>query len=106
MIKRATWFVSGAVAGATGMGLVARRVKRRVRRTVLQLSPTYVARHTRLRVRSAVADGRRAMLLKEAELRARRDGTPWPPVDTDPRRNAEVIELRPRHGRERRSSAK
>jgi hypothetical protein len=70
MIKRLSWFVGGAVAGAAGVGAA----KRKVRRTAAQLSPTAVAKNTAHRVREAVSEGRQAMKAKEAELRGRRDG--------------------------------
>lgn len=81
MIKRATWFVSGAVAGAAGSTYLTRKVTRTVKRTAAQLAPPTLARSIGRRVRSrardvgeAVRDGRAAMRAKEAELRARRDG--------------------------------
>ncbi len=77
MIKRARWFVSGAVAGAAGVSYASRKVKR----TAAQLAPVEVARTVGRRVRDrahdigeAVRDGRAAMRAKEAELRALRDG--------------------------------
>ena len=78
MIKRLTWFVGGAVAGITGAGYA----KRKVKQTASQLTPSKVARATAAKVRErkdavvdAVRDGREAMHVKEAELRADRDGT-------------------------------
>ena len=77
-MKRLSWFVSGAVAGVAGAGFA----KKKVRQTASHLAPTNVARSamTRLRrrghdVADAVSEGRQAMHDKEAELRARRDGT-------------------------------
>jgi hypothetical protein len=77
MMKRLTWFVAGA---ASGIG-VARVAKRKVQQTVDKLSPDHVARQTVAGVRAAVMDvadalkdGRLAMVAKEAEMRARRDG--------------------------------
>lgn len=77
MMKRLTWFVGGVAAGASGVGFV----KRRLQRTAAQFAPVNVARQAVGGVRdrvdgvvSAVRDGRRAAAVKEAELRARRDG--------------------------------
>jgi hypothetical protein len=70
MIKRLTWFVGGAVAGATA----ASAAKRKVKKTAAQLAPATVAKTAVQRVRDAVEDGRHAMRAKEAELKARRDG--------------------------------
>lgn len=78
MIKRLTWFVGGAVAGVTGAGYA----KRKVKETASQLAPTNVARSAVAKVRArthdvvdAVRDGREAMHAREAELRAKLDGT-------------------------------
>ena len=78
MIKRLTWFVGGAVAGVTGAGYA----KRKVKETASQLTPSKVVRTAASKVRErkdavvdAVRDGREAMHVKEAELRADRDGT-------------------------------
>ena len=77
MMKRVTWFVSGAVAGAAGAGYA----KKKVKKTAAQLAPVHVAKDAAGRVRSRVADvgdavreGRAAMKAKETELRARLDG--------------------------------
>lgn len=70
MIKRLSWFVGGALAGAAGVGAA----KRKVRKTAAQLAPVNVAKGAAHRVREAVAEGRQAMKAKEAELRGRRDG--------------------------------
>lgn len=77
MIKRVTWFVSGAVAGVVGTGYA----KRKVRSTASQLAPVNVARGAVGRVKSrvhdvgdAVREGREAMRTKEKELKARVDG--------------------------------
>ena len=78
MTKRLTWFISGALAGIAGVGYA----KRKVRYTAATLAPGNVAKTAISRARErghdvadAVRDGRRAMHDKEAELRARRDGT-------------------------------
>lgn len=70
MIKRFTWFVAGAVAGVAAMGAARRKVKA----AAADLAPAEVLRRTGDRVRDAVAEGRRAMRAKEAELRARSGG--------------------------------
>lgn len=85
-MRRATVFVSGVVAGATGATYATRKVKRTVKRTVQntteQLKPTNVVKTVGRSVRSgaghvvdAVRDGRAAMREREDELRGRRDGT-------------------------------
>ena len=78
MIKRLTWFVGGAVAGVASAGYA----KRKVKETASQLAPGNVARTAVAKVRErthdvvdAVRDGREAMHAKEAELRARLDGS-------------------------------
>ena len=70
MIKRLTWFVGGAVAGAAGINAATRKVKK----TAAQLAPVTVAKGAVHRVREAVSEGRQAMRAKEAELKGRRDG--------------------------------
>ena len=77
MMKRLTWFVGGVAAGAIGVG----RAKRKVRSVASDLAPVQVARRATDRVRQrghdvaeAVREGRRAMRMKELELRARVDG--------------------------------
>jgi demethoxyubiquinone hydroxylase (CLK1/Coq7/Cat5 family) len=76
-MKRLTWFVVGA---ASGIGS-ARLAKKKVQQTVDRLSPDHVARQSVIRLKhvgqdiaDAIRDGRGAMVAKEAELRARRDG--------------------------------
>ena len=77
MIKRLTWFLGGAVAGAAGAGYA----KRKVRATAVQLAPANVARTVTAKVRGrardaveAVREGKAAMQAKEAELQAKRSG--------------------------------
>ena len=77
MMKRATWFAVGVTAGALG----SEYTKRKVRATAAQYTPARVARGTldvarnrALDLADAVRDGRLAMRVREAELRARRDG--------------------------------
>lgn len=77
MIRRLIWFVSGIVAGVSGVLFAGRRVKK----TVGSLAPARVvgkaADATRDKARTigdAWREGREAMRAREAELRARRDG--------------------------------
>ncbi len=79
MMKRVTWFVAGAATGAAGAVAAGRKVKRAADR----LLPANVARsaadavaHKRDAVVAAVREGKAAMIAKEHELRARRDGHP------------------------------
>jgi hypothetical protein len=76
-MKRVTWFVTGAVAGAAG----ASYAKKKVKATASQLAPVHVAKGAAGKVRGgvvnvgdAVREGRAAMKAREAELRARLDG--------------------------------
>lgn len=78
MMKRLSWFISGALAGVAGVGYA----KKKVKATASHLTPTNVAKSARARMRErrhdvseALRDGRSAMQSKEAELIARRDGT-------------------------------
>ena len=70
MIKRLTWFVGGAVAGIAGASVA----KRKAKEVAAEYAPAQMARKAGDRVREAVAEGKRAMKAKEAELRARIDG--------------------------------
>ena len=77
MMKRLTWFMGGVAAGAIGAG----RAKRKVRSVAAELTPLHVARRTTEHVRrrgqdvaEAVREGRRAMRMKELQLRSRIDG--------------------------------
>ncbi len=70
MIKRLTWFVGGAVAGVAGTGFA----KRKVKQATTHLAPSNVVHGMTSRIRDSVAEGRRAMRAREAELRARLDG--------------------------------
>ncbi|MCU1500685.1 MAG: hypothetical protein JWM12_39 [Ilumatobacteraceae bacterium] len=67
MMKRVTWFVGGALAGAAGAGVA----KRKVKQTAAALRPDKLASGAAHRVGDAVREGRRAMRAKENELRAR-----------------------------------
>lgn len=76
-MKRVTWFVGGLAAGAVGAGAA----KRKVRRVTSELAPVQIARRAggevadrTNRVADAVREGRRAMRLRERELRARLEG--------------------------------
>ena len=70
MIKRMTWFVSGAVAGLAGAGMA----KRKFKQAATHLTPKNVVHGVTARVRDSIVEGRVAMRAKEAELRARLDG--------------------------------
>lgn len=79
-MKRLTWFVTGAAAGAAGASYATRKVKQ----TAAQLAPANVARAAN-RVRQggrqvvdAIREGRSAMLAREDELKARRDARAEP----------------------------
>jgi len=79
MIKRLTWFVAGAATGAAGTVAAGRRVRRAAER----LAPVNMARQAvssvarrKHAVAAAVREGKAAMIAKEHELRARRDGHP------------------------------
>jgi len=76
MLKRLTWFTTGAIAGVAGAGFA----KRKVKQTAAQLAPSNIAKVAAAKVREkghdvadAVRDGRDAMRAKEAELRAKLD---------------------------------
>ena len=71
MIKRLVWFVGGAVAGAAAAIAGGRKVKA----AAVELAPANVARKAGDRLKDAVAEGKRAMRAKEAELRGRMNGT-------------------------------
>lgn len=80
-MKRVTWFVTGAAAGAAGASYATRKVKQ----TAAQLAPSNVARGAVHRVRQggrqvvdAVREGRSAMRAREDELKARRDARAEP----------------------------
>ena len=70
MMKRLTWFVGGAAAGIAGASVA----KKKVKAAAAELSPSNVAKRATGRVRDAFHEGKRAMRLKEAEMRARLDG--------------------------------
>lgn len=75
-MKRVTWFVTGAAAGATGAAYATKKVKQ----TAAQLAPANVAKGAAHRAKQAgrqvvdaVREGRAAMSAREDELKARRD---------------------------------
>lgn len=79
MIKRLTWFVAGAATGAAGAVAAGRKVKRAADRLLpgnVARSAVDVVAHKRDAVVAAVREGKAAMIAKEHELRARRDGHP------------------------------
>lgn len=88
MMKRISWFISGAVAGIAGVGYT----KRKLKATASHLAPTNVARAAVAKVRAsshdvvaAVRDGRDAMHAKETELWARVHGrADSPAIETGP----------------------
>ena len=78
MMKRLSWFISGALAGVASVGYA----KKKVKATASHLTPSNVVKSARARVHErrvdvseALRDGRSAMHSKQAELIARRDGT-------------------------------
>ena len=78
MIKRMTWFVSGAVAGVAGVGVA----KRKMKRAATRLTPRHIVHKVTDRVHDAYSEGRKAMRTRELELRARLDGNAVP-LDDD-----------------------
>lgn len=88
MMKRISWFISGAVAGIAGAGYT----KRKLKATASHLAPTNVARAAVAKVRAsshdvvaAIRDGRDAMHAKETELWARVHGrADSPAIETGP----------------------
>lgn len=80
-MKRLTWFVTGAAAGAAGASYATRKVKD----AAAQLAPANVAkraagsvRHSGRQIVDAVKEGRAAMRDREDELKARRDARAEP----------------------------
>jgi len=71
MMKRVTWFVGGAVAGAAGVTVA----KRKVKQAANQLTPKRIVNGLSSRVHDAYIEGLRAMRTREIELRGRMDGT-------------------------------
>ena len=71
MMKRVTWFVGGAEAGAAGVTVA----KRKVKQAATQLTPKRMVNGLTNRVHDAYVEGIRAMRTREIELRGRMDGT-------------------------------
>lgn len=107
MMKRITWFVSGMIAGVTGAFYGSRKLKQKAE----TLKPVNVAKDVAGKVRDrvddvveAVREGRAAMLDKELELRARRDGevADTEVVSVEPGRVVVLRAARDRRARRRR----
>src|SRR4051794_3604543 len=71
MMKRMTWFVGGAVAGAAGVTVG----KRKIKQAANQLTPKPMVNGLTNRVHDAYVEAVRAMRTREVELRGRMDGT-------------------------------
>jgi hypothetical protein len=71
MMKRLTWFVGGAVAGAAGVTVA----KRKVKQAATQLTPKRMVNGLTSRVHDAYVEGINAKRAREMELRGRMDGT-------------------------------
>jgi len=71
MMKRVTWFIGGAVAGAAGVTVA----KRKVKQAANQLTPKRMVTGISSRVHDAYIEGIRAKRAREIELRGRLDGT-------------------------------
>lgn len=72
-MKRVTWFVGGAVAGAAGASYAKQAVSKRARQAAARLNPATLAKKAGSNVAGAVREGRAAMKARESELRGRRD---------------------------------
>jgi len=77
MMKRATWFAGGVVAGLASAGYA----KKKVKQTASQMAPTQMAksalgavRNTTSNVADAFREGRQVMKHTEDELHAKREG--------------------------------
>ncbi|CAN5454283.1 hypothetical protein BH10ACT2_BH10ACT2_03500 [soil metagenome] len=81
MMKRATWFTAGAVAGVLGT----RMAKKKVQAVAIELSPSNLAHKAADRAREAAHEGAEAIKAKVTELRVR--------LTAQPEESAEVIEL-------------
>lgn len=91
MIKRMTWFVSGAVAGVAGVGLA----KRKMKRAATNFTPKNIVHKVTDRVHDAFSEGRKAMRSRELELRARLDGNAAPLADDLDEGDEVVVDGRP-----------
>jgi hypothetical protein len=65
-MKRVVWFAAGAVAGVSGSAYA----RRKAREAAIRYRPVSVAKGAVDRVTDAVREGRKAMVAREAELRA------------------------------------
>lgn len=88
MMKRVTWFMSGVIAGVSGVWYGSRRLKEKAE----SLKPVTVARGAAARARGrvddvveAVREGRGAMRDKEQQLRS----------EYDPDSSSEVVSIEP-----------
>ncbi len=95
MFKRAFWFGAGTVAGLGSSVYVQRRVKRAAAHLPdrVQQEVTGAARRVGRGVKAAATEGRAAMRVREAELRARVADRPGPgsgPADGDHREGPEA----------------
>ena len=72
MMKRLTWFMSGAAAGVVGASVA----KKRVKAAAAELSPATLAHKAVDRVREVAQEGKQAIKAKQIELRARLTGKP------------------------------
>lgn len=72
-MKKLTYFVGGAVAGAAGASYAKQAVAKRARQTASKLNPANAAKKAGRNIAGAIREGRAAMQAREEELRARRD---------------------------------
>ena len=72
MMKRLTWFMSGAVAGVVGASVA----KKKVKAAAAELSPANLAHKAADRAREVAQDAKHTIKAKQLELRARITGTP------------------------------
>jgi len=116
MMKRATWFAGGVVAGLAS----ANYAKKKVKETASQIAPAQIAKsavgtvkNKTLLVTDALREGREVMKHTEDELRARREGrltsldehvAPGDQVYVDgvPVESGRVIVMRPKERKARR----
>jgi hypothetical protein len=66
MMKRVVWFAAGAMAGVSGSAYA----RRKAREAAVRYRPVRMAKGAVDRVTDAVREGRKAMVAREAELRA------------------------------------
>jgi len=72
-MKKVTYFVGGALAGAAGASYAKQAVAKRAKQTASKLNPANLAKKAGSNIAGAVREGRAAMKAREDELRARRD---------------------------------